>query len=184
MGLEIAEQLGWEAPDVIIYPAGGGVGLIGIHKAFRELREMGWVSGPMPRFVASQAEGCAPIVRAWQSGARESEFWENSSTVAFGINVPKALGDFLVLDAIYETEGAAEAVSDGEILAAQAELARLEGLFVCPEGAAAFAAAKKLRGRGLIRGDETVVIINTGAGIKYPDVRSFEPKRLPRGAEL
>lgn len=152
MGLEIAEQLGWTLPDVILYPTGGGVGLIGIYKALRELQELGWVKGPLPRLVAVQASGCAPIVQAWQQGERESRFWPDSQTLAFGINVPKALGDFLVLDALYRTEGCAVAVDDSAIQREIRQLAAREGSFVSPEGAAAFAAARQLREAGWIRG--------------------------------
>ncbi len=168
MGFEIAEQLGWRTPDVIVYPAGGGVGIIGIYKALRELAELGWISGDMPRLVAVQADGCAPIVRAFERGARESEPFADSRTVAFGINVPKALGDFLILDAVYETGGTAIAVSDDELLAEQRDLAQTEGTFVCPEGAACFAAVRRLREGGWLAGDEEVVVLNTGAGLKYP----------------
>ncbi|MDO3408367.1 threonine synthase [Saccharibacillus sp. CPCC 101409] len=176
MGLEIAEQLGWELPDVILYPTGGGVGLIGIHKALKELRELGWIDAErkLPRLVAVQAEGCAPIVEAWREGRTESEFFPNSETVAFGINVPKALGDFLVLEALYETNGCAVAISDETLLREQETAARLEGAFVCPEGAAVFAAARKLRAAGWIAAGEKVVALNTGAGIKYPDTVSVE----------
>lgn len=169
MGLEIAEQMGWEMPDVLLYPTGGGVGLIGIYKALGELKEMGWVSGKLPRMVAVQAEGCAPVVRAYQENKTSSDFWNNSATVAFGINVPKALGDFLVLEAIYKTNGNAIAVSDAEILRDQAELAAQEGLFVCPEGAANLSAVKKLLADGWIKPHEKVVMLNTGSGLKYPD---------------
>ena len=134
MGLELAEQFQWQLPDVIVYPTGGGVGLIGIHKVFRELRELGWLDRPFPRMVAVQSSGCAPIVRAWEAGRRESEFWTGARTVAFGITVPKALGDFLVLDALYDTNGCAVETSDEEILQAQRLLARSEGTFICPEG--------------------------------------------------
>ncbi len=169
MGLEIAEQLGWRLPDVILYPTGGGVGIIGIYKALDELRQMGWVSGPLPRLVAVQAEGCKPIVDAFDKGEAESTFAKNSQTVAFGINVPKALGDFLVLDAIRKTKGSAVSVSDDEIISAVKTLAQSEGHFVCPEGAATYAAARKLREKGWIAKGERVVLLNTGAGIKYPD---------------
>ncbi|UOY92369.1 threonine synthase [Ectobacillus sp. JY-23] len=169
MGLEIAEQLHWKLPDVILYPTGGGVGLIGIYKALRELQELGWVTGKLPRLVAVQAEGCAPIVKAWQEGKAVSAFWESSSTIAFGINVPKALGDFLVLEALYATNGCAVAVKDDEILAEVRTVASLEGTFVCPEGAAVFVAARQLRKDGWIGPDETVIALNTGAGIKYPN---------------
>jgi threonine synthase len=184
MGYEIAEQLGWRSPDVILYPTGGGVGIIGIHKAFEELRELGWVGGKPPRLVAVQAEGCAPIARAFEAGKKESEFFENSSTVAFGINVPKAIGDFLVLRAIYETGGTALTVSDGEILESMGELAAGEGIFACPEGAALLAAVKKLRNAGWIRGGETVVILNTGAGIKYPGLTRAASVKISKDAEI
>jgi threonine synthase len=169
MGLEIAEQLGWRLPDVIMYPTGGGVGIIGIYKALLELRELGWVAGEVPRLVAVQATGCAPIVAAFDRGARESEPWPDASTVAFGITVPKALGDFLVLDAVYGTGGTAIAVDDESLLADQREVARLEGSFVCPEGAACFTAVRRLRESGWLSGTEQVVVLNTGTGLKYPD---------------
>ena len=168
MGLEIAEQLGWRMPGVIVYPTGGGVGIIGIHKALRELAELGWVTGDLPRLVAVQATGCAPIVRAFERGARESEPWPDAHTVAFGITVPKALGDFLVLDAVYATGGTAVAVDDEALLADQREVARLEGSFVCPEGAACFTAVRRLREAGWLSGGEEVVVLNTGTGLKYP----------------
>jgi len=168
MGLEIVEQLGWRSPDVILYPTGGGVGLIGIWKALRELIELGWISGPMPRLVAVQATGCAPIVAAYERGAFESEPWPDARTVAFGITVPKALGDFLILRAVDETGGCAIAVSDADLLAEQRRVAELEGSFVCPEGAAAFAACRQLRSSGWIGADDEVVVLNTGAGLKYP----------------
>ncbi|GHF21442.1 threonine synthase [Amycolatopsis deserti] len=170
MGYEIAEQLGWRVPDVIVYPTGGGVGIIGIHKALLEMRELGWIpDGKLPRLVAVQATGCAPIVDAFERGATESEPAVDAHTIAFGITVPKALGDFLVLDAVYSTGGTAIAVSDEELLAEQGNLARAEGAFVCPEGAACFAAVRKLRGSGWLAADDEVVVLNTGAGIKYPE---------------
>lgn len=175
MGYEIVEQFGWKVPDVILYPTGGGVGIIGIYKAILELQELGWIEqGKLPRLVAVQAEGCAPIVDAWKKGEKESVFFENSATSAFGINVPKALGDFLVLEAVYETEGCAIAISEEELLAAQKQVAALEGNFICPEGAATFAAAKKLKEQGWITEDEHVVCLNTGLGIKYPETVEIE----------
>lgn len=180
MGLEIAEQFGWKLPDVILYPTGGGVGIIGIYKALKELKEIGFIEGDLPRLVAVQAKGCQPIVKAFREGKKESEFYADSKTVAFGINVPKALGDFLVLDAIYKTGGAAEAVSDEEILSAMKELAAAEGTFVCPEGAAIFAAAKKLRESGYIKESDRVVLLNTGAGIKYPNTLQIKVPRLEK----
>lgn len=169
MGLEIAEQFKWEVPDVILYPTGGGVGIIGIYKALRELQEIGWIGEKMPRLVAVQAEGCAPIVKAYNEKKTESEFWNNAHTCAFGITVPKALGDFLVLDAVYKTSGCAIAVRDEDLLKAQADLAAKEGTFVCPEGASLYSAAQKLRQQDWIKADEKVVMLNTGTGLKYPE---------------
>ena len=169
MGLEIAEQLGWRLPGVIVYPTGGGVGIIGIYKALLELRELGWVTGDLPRLVAVQASGCAPIVTAFARGARQSEPWPDARTVAFGLTVPKALGDFLVLDALYATGGTAVAVDDEELLADQREVARLEGCFICPEGAACFSAVRRLRESGWLSASDEVVVLNTGTGLKYPD---------------
>ncbi|MEO6090613.1 MAG: threonine synthase [Umezawaea sp.] len=184
MGYEVVEQLGWRCPDVILYPTGGGVGLIGIHKALLEMRELGWITGKLPRLVAVQATGCAPIVRAFEAGERTSEPWPESKTIAFGINVPKALGDFLVLDALYDTGGTAIAVDDEALLAAQQLCARLEGAFVCPEGAAAFAAVRLLREKGWLGSDEEVVVLNTGAGIKYPDTVTVTVPVLDIGEKL
>jgi threonine synthase len=184
MGYEIAEQLGWNVPDVILYPTGGGVGIIGIRKAFDEMRELGWVQGKLPRLVSVQAEGCAPIVKAFNEKKTQSEFWENSKTVAFGLNVPKALGDFLVLDAIYASNGCAVTVDEAAILASQLELGQKEGLFLCPEGATLYAAAKDLREKGWIREEESVVLLNTGAGIKYPNTVSVAPPYLELDSEL
>ena len=168
MGFEIAEQLGWRLPDVIVYPTGGGVGIIGIYKAIRELRELGWIGGRLPRLVAVQASGCAPIVKAFASRAAESEPWPNPRTVAFGITVPKALGDFLVLDALYATGGTAIAVDDEALLADQRTAAQLEGTLLCPEGAACVTGVRELRATGWLSGDEEVVVLNTGTGLKYP----------------
>lgn len=170
MGFELAEQLGWRCPDVVVYPTGGGVGLIGIAKALTELVELGWVSGPLPRFVAVQSTGCAPIVRAFEAGERESVAWEDARTVAFGITVPKALGDFLVLDALYSTGGTAVAVDDEDLLTDLRLAGRLEGMFLSPEGAATLTAVRRLRGEGWIGADEEVVVLNTGSGLIYPDV--------------
>lgn len=166
MGFEIAEQFAWETPDVILYPTGGGVGLIGIYKALLELRDLGFPLDRLPRMVAVQAAGCAPIVRAFEAGLRESQFWNDSSTAAFGINVPKALGDFLVLDAVYATDGCAIAVDDAAIAAARRRIAAVEGMLLCSEGAATIAAAEVLRTNGWIRDGERVLAINTGNGIK------------------
>ncbi|RXZ00056.1 threonine synthase [Fictibacillus sp. S7] len=185
MGYEILEQSGSKTPDVILYPTGGGVGLIGIYKALKEFKELGLFKGnQFPRLVAVQAEGCAPIVKAWEEHKNESEFWEDSKTAAFGINVPKAIGDFLVLEAIYETEGCAVAVSEEEIQQALGHAAELEGTFICPEGAATFAAAKKLRDKGWIQPGERVLCLNTGQGIKYPDTVEVDPLVLQPGEDL
>ncbi len=169
MGLEIAEQLGWRMPDVIVYPTGGGVGIIGIYKALLELRQLGWVSGDLPRLVAVQATGCAPIVTAFDAGEIQSELWPDAQTIAFGITVPKALGDFLVLDALRATGGTAIAVEDDALLADQRETASLEGCFICPEGAACMTAVRRLRETGWLSEADEVVVLNTGTGLKYPD---------------
>ncbi|MED4205481.1 threonine synthase [Neobacillus mesonae] len=185
MGLEIAEQFHWEVPDVILYPTGGGVGLIGIFKALRELQTLGWIdSEKMPRLVAVQAEGCAPIVKAWEEGRSSAEPWENASTIAFGINVAKALGDFLILDAIKQSNGCAISVSDELIMQELKTAAICEGAFICPEGAAAFAAARTLRKNGWIGPDERVVVLNTGAGIKYPDTVEVNVPILSREDQI
>ncbi len=178
MGLELAEQFNWEMPDVILYPTGGGVGIIGIYKALMELKEMGWVSGRLPRLVAVQATGCAPIVKAFEEKRQDSDFWEGAKTCAFGITVPKALGDFLVLDAIYKTDGCAIAVTDEELLEASAMLAKAEGTFICPEGAANLSAALKLSQQGWIKPEERVVLLNTGSGLKYPETVRVKPPVL------
>lgn len=178
MGLEIAEQFGWTVPEVILYPTRGGVGIIGIYKALKELQEIGWIGERMPRLVAVQSTGCAPIVKAWEEKKMESVFWEDAKTVAFGITVPKAFGDFLVLEAIYATEGCAVAVEDEMILEAQKRLAAREGTFVCPEGAATLAAAIKLKQNGWIESGERILLLNTGTGLKYPDSIQTEPPLL------
>jgi threonine synthase len=178
MGLEIAEQMGWRVPDVILYPTGGGVGIIGIYKALKELQEMGWIGEKMPRLVAVQATGCAPIVKAFDEHKDASEFWDNAETCAFGITVPKALGDFLVLEAIYDTKGCAVAIDDADTLKAQQEIARAEGNFICPEGATTYAAAKQLLASGWIKPEEEVVLLNTGTGLKYPQTVDIEPPLL------
>lgn len=184
MGLEIAEQFSWNLPDVILYPTGGGVGLIGIYKALNELKELGWIKGDLPRLVAVQAENCAPIVKAWNERKQESEFWPDSSTIAFGINVPKAIGDFLVLEAVYNTNGCAIAVDEDKIVEEQKKVAQLEGSFICPEGAATFLAARRLREEGWIKENETVVALNTGLGVKYPNTVDIEVPVLERNGSL
>jgi threonine synthase len=181
LGLEIFEQLGQQVPDVIIYPAGGGVGLIGIHKALTELRQLGWYEGQMPRLVAVQSSGCAPIVRAFEAGLSTAEPWAGGETVAFGINVAKPLGDALMLEAIYDSGGCAVAVSDTELLHELHVLGHCEGAFVCPEGAATIAAARKLREAGWLNRDDRVVLLNTGTGLKYPQTVVADPPTLQPG---
>jgi threonine synthase len=164
---------------VILYPTGGGVGMIGIYKALLEMRELGWLTGELPRLVAVQSTGCAPIVRAFEQGKTESEPFPDAYTIAFGITVPKALGDFLVLNAIRQTGGTAIAVTDEELLAAQTALAHAEGTFICPEGAACFAAVEQLRAANWIAEDENVVVLNTGSGLKYPGTVTVDVPTLP-----
>ena len=168
MGLELAEQMGWDLPDVIFYPTGGGTGLIGMWKAFAELIELGWIECDLPRMVAVQSTGCAPMVKAWEQGLEFAEFWENAETDASGIRVPAALGDFLILRAVRESGGFAIAVSDEDIHRMAEGIGREEGLLMCPEGAATAAACKVALERGLIGLDDTVVLFNTATGLKYP----------------
>jgi threonine synthase len=185
MGFELAEQLGWKLPDVIVYPTGGGVGLIGMWKAFAELRQIGWIAETdKPRFVAAQATGCAPIVRAFESGLEESEPWPDPQTFAAGIRVPKALGDFLVLRALRESAGIALAVTDDEMRDMMRVVGSMEGMLVCPEGAAAVAAAAKLRRAGWIHDNESVVVFNTGSGLKYAESLQGEAARRLGAAAL
>ena len=168
MGIELAEQMEWKLPELIFYPTGGGTGLIGMWKAFAELTELGWMDCPMPRMIAVQSDGCAPIVKAWDEGADHAEFWENAETEASGIRVPSALGDFLILRALRESGGFAISISDEEILRTAAEIGHRDGLLMCPEGAATAAAYKSAIDSGLISGDETAVLFNTATGLKYP----------------
>jgi threonine synthase len=168
MGLELDEQLGWELPDVIFYPTGGGTGLIGMWKAFAELEALGWIGNKRPRMVAVQAEGCAPMVRAWEQGERHATRWEDAHTVAAGIRVPQAVGDFLILDAVRESNGFAMAVSDAAILEAVEDAARLDGLLLCPEGGATLAAWRAAVADGRVSPDETALLFNCATGLKYP----------------
>ena len=167
MGYELTEQLAWKLPDAILYPTGGGVGLIGMWKAFEEMEALGWIGAERPRMIAIQATGCQPIVRAFERGAKQSEFEARAQTVASGLRVPKPLGDFLILRALRESGGTALAVSDRELVDAGIRLASEDGLFVAPEGAACVAALEKLLARDLIRSEEQVIIYNTGSGLKY-----------------
>ena len=179
MGYEVAEQLGWRLPDAIFYPTGGGVGLIGMWKAFDEMEAFGWIGSKRPKMIAVQAEGCAPMVRAFERHEKRSEFWQNATTVAAGLRVPKPLGDFLILDAVEKSGGAAIAVSDAELIDAGIRLAEDEGIFVAPEGAACMPALEKLLQSGLLKKDDEVVIYNTGSGLKYLDAYAV---RFPRNA--
>jgi threonine synthase len=178
MALEIAEQLGWRMPDVIVYPTGGGVGLIGMHKAFTEIRELGWVDGELPRFVAVQSTGCAPIVAAFENGESESRPWIDPATVAFGLTVPKPLGDFLILRVLYETNGVAIAVEDAALIDDLSLTGRVEGVFLSPEGAATITAARQLRQSGWLQPGEEVVALNTGSGLIYPDTVKIRPRTV------
>jgi threonine synthase len=184
MGYEIVEQLGWRVPDVIVYPTGGGVGLIGIDKALQELQQLGWIGEKLPRLVAVQAEGCAPIVDAYRAGDEVSVAATGAHTVAFGINVPKALGDFLILDAVRRTGGTAVAVSDAELLAEQLAVTSGDGAFVCPEAAACMAAVKQLRSTGWLNEADEVVVLNTGTGLKYPETITVDVPTLPIDGEI
>lgn len=170
MGYEIAEQSGWELPDAIIYPTGGGTGIVGMWKAFAEMEEMGWIGSKRPRMFAVQAEGCAPIVRAFLEGAEFAEPWENAQTMAAGIRVPGAIGDYLILGAIRESNGGALTVTDDEIRHYMGVVASLEGIFVCPEGAATVVALNKLLVSGDLSPDDNILLLNTGSGLKYLDV--------------
>ena len=167
MGLELAEQFDWQLPDVIFYPTGGGTGLIGMVKAFDELEAIGWIGPKRPRMVAVQASGCAPIVKAWEEGAEHARVWENAHTMAAGIRVPAALGDFLILQGVRSTNGLATAVDDDAIEEAWAEMADLEGILLCPEGAATYAAYKKELASGRVGAGESVVLFNCATGLKY-----------------
>ncbi len=169
LGYEIAEQLDWKLPDVILYPTGGGTGLIGMWKAFDEMEKLGWIDNKRPRMFSVQASGCAPIVRAFDAGEKFAAEFLNAHTVASGLRVPKAIGDFLMLNILRESKGGAIAVDDDEMIRTVREVGSQEGLFVAPEGAACFAALKKLRASGKIDIGERVVIFNTGSGIKYLD---------------
>ena len=168
MGLELAEQLDWELPDVIFYPTGGGTGLIGMWKAFLELKELGWIKGKLPRMVAVQADGCAPIVKAWQSGEEHAPLWENASTKAAGIRVPVAVGDFLIIRAVRESNGFAMSVSDEDIMEARDRVAAVDGCFLCPEGAATKTGYEKAIISELITRDDKVILFNCATGLKYP----------------
>src|SRR6202047_4343138 len=178
MGIELAEQLGWEVPDVIFYPTGGGTGIIGMWKAFDELEALGWIGNKRPRMVVVQAAGCAPLVKAWEGGAEHAPRWENAQTFAAGIRVPQAVGDFLILRAVRESGGFATAVSDDAIAEAWREVAAEEGLLLCPEGAATYAAYKRSLAEGRVGPGERVVLFNCASGLKYPMPEAGTPLKL------
>jgi threonine synthase len=167
MGYEIAEQLGWTLPDAIIYPTGGGTGIVGMWKAFDEMEAMGWIGSERPKMFAVQSEGCAPIVRAFEQGTEFAEPWQDAQTVAAGIRVPSAIGDYLILGSIRESGGGALTVSDDEIRDYMGKVARLEGMFICPEGAATAAALEKLLAAEQLGADQRILLLNTGSGLKY-----------------
>lgn len=179
MGYELAEQLHWQLPDAIFYPTGGGVGLIGMWKAFDEMQALGWIPDKRPKMIAVQAEGCRPVVDAFERGLSRCEFWENAHTVASGLRVPRPLGDLLILDALRASNGTAIAVSDSELLDAGLRLAAEEGMFVAPEGAACVTALEKLLAQGFLKPKDRIVIYNTGSGLKYLEAYST---RFPRFA--
>ena len=181
MGLELAEQLNWTLPDVIFYPTGGGTGLIGMWKAFSELLELGWIENKMPRMVAVQAEGCAPIYKAWNEGKEFAPLWDDAKTIAAGIRVPVAVGDFLIIRAVNESNGFSITVSDNEIVNARDEISGSEGTLLCPEGAATFAAYKKSLSSNLVSKNESVVLFNCATGLKYqlPEVSNYINKNDP-----
>ncbi|HMD71352.1 MAG TPA: threonine synthase [Bryobacteraceae bacterium] len=177
MGYEVAEQMDWELPDAIFYPTGGGVGLIGMWKAFEEMEKLGWIGGRRPKMIAVQAEGCQPVVRAFEENEPRSRFYENAQTVAAGLRVPKPLGDFLVLQAVRQSGGTAIAVSDDALMEAGVRLAAEEGIYAAPEGAACVAALEKLLASGFLKSTDRIVLYNTGSGLKYPEAYSA---RFPR----
>ncbi|MGD0790977.1 MAG: threonine synthase [Terriglobales bacterium] len=177
MGYEVAEQLGWKLPQGIVYPTGGGVGMIGMWKAFDEMEELGWIGSERPKMITVQAAGCAPIVKAWEAGKSASEMWTGAATFAAGLRVPKAYGDYLILDILKKSQGTAVAATDEEILAATRHWASVEGVFAAPEGAASLVAYRKLRASGFFRAEDEVVLFNTGTAYKYLDMIEAQEKR-------
>lgn len=183
MGYEVAEQLGWRMPQGIIYPTGGGVGLLGMWKAFEEMQALGWIGSERPRMITVQASGCAPIVKAWDERRPVAEVWPNATTLASGLRVPKPYGDSLILDILMKSNGTAISVTDEEILEAMRHWARVEGIFAAPEGAASLVAYRKLRANGFFKPEDTVVLFNTGSGLKYLDVIEASMERAPSNAK-
>lgn len=176
MGYEVAEQFDWKVPQGIIYPTGGGVGLIGMWKAFEEMETLGWIGSERPKMVVVQSSGCAPIVKAWNEGGLTSDFWPDATTLAAGLRVPKAYGDYLILDILKQSGGIAVAATDAEIMEAFHHWARVEGIFAAPEGAASLVAYRKLRAQGFFSAEDRVVLFNTGSGLKYLDVLEKQKK--------
>ena len=170
MGYEVAEQLGWKLPQGIIYPTGGGVGLLGMWKAFEEMEALGWIGSERPKMIVAQSAGCAPIAKAWDEGKPASEMWTNAATIAAGLRVPKPYGDYLILDILKKSRGTAVTATDAEIVEATRHWAKTEGIFAAPEGAASLVAYRKLRANGFFKPEDTVVLFNTGTGLKYLDV--------------
>ena len=188
MGYEVAEQLGWKLPQGIIYPTGGGVGLLGMWKAFEEMEALGWISSERPgsdrpKMVCVQSAGCAPIVKAWEEGKSSVEMWNNAETLASGLRVPKPYADYLILDILKKSRGTAVSVTDAEIVEATRHWAKVEGIFAAPEGAACLLAYRKLRASGFFKPDDTVVLFNTGSGLKYLDVLDAVVARAPLPAK-
>ena len=188
MGYEVAEQLGWRLPQGIIYPTGGGVGLIGMWKAFEEMQDLGWIGAERPQMISVQASGCAPIAKAWDDAKQTADFWPDAATLAAGLRVPKAYGDYLILDILKKSGGVALAVTDDEIMDAFRQWARVEGIFAAPEGAASLAAYRKLRASSFFGPDDPVVLFNTGSGLKYLDViesqKEAEPQAAPASRQI
>jgi len=188
MGYEVAEQLGWRLPQGIIYPTGGGVGMIGMWKAFDEMEQLGWIGPERPQVVVVQSSGCAPIVKAWDEGKNVSEVWSHAATRASGLRVPKAYGDYIILEILRNSGGVAISVTDEEIMDAVHRWAQVEGIFAAPEGAAALAAYRKLRGNGFFSSDDRVVLFNTGTGLKYLDTIEDEKevahRKLPTSRQI
>jgi threonine synthase len=182
MGYEVAEQLGWRMPQGIIYPTGGGVGLLGMWKAFEEMEALGWIGAERPKMITVQAAGCAPIVKAWEEGREASEIWPNAATLASGLRVPKPYGDYLILDVLKKSKGAAVSATDEEIVEAARHWAKVEGVFAAPEGAASLVAYRKLRASGFFKPEDSVVLFNTGSGLKYLDVFDASVSRVRSAA--
>lgn len=170
MGYEVAEQLGWKLPQGIIYPTGGGVGLLGMWKAFEEMEALGWIGSERPKMICVQSAGCAPVVKAWEEGKSSMEMWTNAATLASGLRVPKPYGDYLILDILKKSRGTAISATDDEILEAARHWSKVEGIFAAPEGAACLVAYRQLRASAFFKPEDTVVLFNTGSGMKYLDV--------------